>query len=60
MFRPTMQKLLNFEYFHHYKFNKKMNIKTLRKLAMQSLASIWKAFHEYGCIKAIYTFEAMV
>jgi hypothetical protein len=29
-------------------------------LAMQSLASIWKAFHEYGCIKAIYTFEAMV
>jgi intergrase/recombinase len=37
IFIPTMQKLLNFEHFHHYKFNKKLNMKTLKKLAMQSL-----------------------
>ncbi len=42
IFRPTMQKLLNFEYFHHYKFNKKLNIKTLRKLAMQSFHLLGK------------------
>jgi len=54
-----MQKLLNFEHFHHYKFNKKIKYENIKKIGNAIFASIWKALCEYGCIKPIYTFEAM-